>query len=81
MLRRTGNQVRFLDDPVTVIGSFGADSHWDNGTPNESGQAVSEKACQSDELKSGNLPVLDLKMNFRRRFESFFDGTVMVQIL
>ena len=44
------------------------------------GQAVSEKARHDVELKSGNLPVLDPKMNFRRRFESFFDGTIMIPV-
>lgn len=44
------------------------------------GQAVSEKARHGVELKSGNLPVLDPKMNFRRRFESFFDGIIMIPV-
>lgn len=46
-----GNQVKYLNDPVTVIGSLCADA-----IGSDTG---SEKAHTDDDLKSGSLPVWD----------------------
>ena len=54
-----GNQVEFLGDPVTVIGSFGSFSHWViNYCVRARRNAKHLRRCAiSIELKSGNLPV------------------------
>lgn len=47
-----GNQVRNLNDPVTVMGSSGISCHWDVESTIDP-----EKAYWDEELKSGNLPI------------------------
>lgn len=55
---KTGNQVKILDDPVTVIGSPDTESHWicRRRQIYSAENCESEKAYQCVELESGNLP-------------------------